>query len=356
MSCSTSSRWHWNAPISSPTQPRGSRWPALVGIAVSLGFLAWALRGVDAAGLLREIRGAHLAPLALAVGVATCAFPIRLVRWRLLLRADDGAALPVLLLWHAVAMGFMANNVFPLRAGELLRCYAAARLTGTRLAPALSSVAVERVFDALTVVGLLAIALFTTHLPPAITIAGTPVSVARLTFTGGLVSLAALVAASAVVAWPLAAEAVVRRVVPSDRIAGTLVRLIEGVRHGLATLRSPGRLAGVIAWSIVLWVVNAAAFWIAFAAFDLPVDFAGAVLLQGLLMFAIAVPSTPGFIGVFEAVIKAVLLLYGVSATRGTAYALVYHVTTFIPITLLGLWSLARADFTLADARRPLPS
>jgi uncharacterized protein (TIRG00374 family) len=156
------------------------------------------------------------------------------------------------------------------------------------------------------------------------------------------------------VVWPLAAERLVRRTVPSPRIAGALIGAIEGVRHGLGALRSPRRLAAVIAWSLVLWLVNAASFWIAFAAFDLPVGFAGALLLQGLLVFGIAVPSTPGYVGVFEAVISAVLLLYGVTATRGAAYALVYHATTFIPITVLGAWSLARTGLSLGEIRQPI--
>jgi uncharacterized protein (TIRG00374 family) len=214
---------------------------------------------------------------------------------------------------------------------------------------------VERVFDGLTVVALLAFALFASSLPSTVTIGGVAISVTRAATTAGLISVAALAVAVAVVIWPLAAERIVRRTVRSHRIAGALINAIEGFRHGLGTLRSPRRLSAVIGWSLVLWLVNAASFWIAFAAFDLPVGFAGALLLQGLLVFGIAVPSTPGYVGVFEAVISAVLLLYGVSATRGAAYALVYHVTTFIPITVLGAWSLARTGLSLGEIRRPVP-
>jgi uncharacterized protein (TIRG00374 family) len=329
-------------------------WPALAGVVISLLLLRWALRGTSAASLMEEIRGAHAGPLLLAVGVATLTFAIRLFRWRLLLRADDGSALPAGSLWHAVAIGFMANNVLPFRAGEFLRCYTAARLTRTRLTAALSSVAVERVFDGLTVVALLTFALFAAKLPSTVTIGGIAVSVTRAATTAGLISVVALCAAGAVVVWPLAAERLVRRTVPSPRIAGALIGAIEGFRHGLGALRSPRRLVAVIAWSLVLWLVNAASFWIAFAAFDLPVGFAGALLLQGLLVFGIAVPSTPGYVGVFEAVISAVLLLYGVTATRGAAYALVYHATTFIPITVLGAWSLARTGLSLGEIRQPI--
>jgi glycosyltransferase 2 family protein len=319
---------------------------------VSLLLLRWALRGTDATTLLEEVRGAHGAPLLLAVLVATLTFWIRLFRWRLLLRADTGEALPAGPLWHAVAIGFMANNLLPFRAGEFVRCYTAARLTRTRLTAAISSVAVERVFDGLTVVALLALALFVARLPSTVTVGGISVSVARAATIAGGLSVAALAAALVVVLRPLWAELMIRRLVPWPGVAAALVRMIEGFRHGLDALRSPRRLAAVVAWSLLLWLVNAASFWIAFSAFDLPVGFAGALLLQGLLVFGIAVPSTPGYVGVFEAVISAVLLLYGVSPALGAAYALVYHATTFVPITLLGAWSLLRTGLTLGEIRQ----
>jgi glycosyltransferase 2 family protein len=247
-----------------------------------------------------------------------------------------------------VAMGFMANNVLPFRAGELLRTYAASRLTGSRLTATFSSIAVERVFDGLAVVALLAGALFTVELPAS---AATE-SVTRAATTAGILCLLALLAACLVVFLPLWAERVIRRIVPSTALAERLVALIEGLRHGLAVLGSPSRLAAVCLWSIGIWLVNAASFYAAFLAFDLPVGFSGALLLQGLLVFGIAVPSTPGYVGVFEAVIQAVLLLYGVSDSRGAAYALVYHMTTFVPITLLGLYSLLHTRIGLGEARK----
>jgi len=117
-------------------------------------------------------------------------------------------------------------------------------------------------------------------------------------------------------------------------------------------LRSPRRLAGVIFWSLVLWLVNALAFYVGFAAFDIPVSYTGALLLQGLLVLGISIPSTPGFFGPFEAVIVAVLALYGVRASLAFSYAIAFHVTTFVPITLLGLWSLVRTPGGISALRR----
>jgi uncharacterized membrane protein YbhN (UPF0104 family) len=108
-----------------------------------------------------------------------------------------------------------------------------------------------------------------------------------------------------------------------------------------------------VLWSLVLWLVNALAFYVGFAAFDIPVGYTGSLLLQGLLILGISIPSTPGFFGPFEAVIVAVLAVYGVSRSLAFSYAIGFHVTTFVPITLLGLWSAARSPGGFRMLRRP---
>jgi uncharacterized protein (TIRG00374 family) len=324
--------------------------PAAIAIGVSLGLLAWALRGVSAEEVLHHIASARPWPLAAAIIVATLAFPLRLIRWRLLLRDEQGKSYPSGPLWHAIALGFTANNLLPLRAGELIRAYTAARLAQARFTTVLSSVAIERIFDALTVVALLTFALVSSDLPSSVTVAGT--SVTQLARAAGVVSMVALLLAIMVVAAPLAAERLVRRVLPSTRLADRIVDLIEGIRHGLAVLRSPARLAGVILWSLALWLLNGWAFYLGFAAFDIPVSYGGALLMQGLLALGISVPSTPGFFGPFEAVIVAVLALYGIPGSLAFSYALTFHVTTLVPITLLGLWSLTRTPGGFSALRR----
>jgi uncharacterized protein (TIRG00374 family) len=323
----------------------------LLGFLIAGALMVWALRGVHLDEVLRRIQAARPGPVLAMVVVATLTYPIRMIRWRLLLRREDGGPLPSLPLWHAVAIGFMANNLLPFRAGELVRLIAITRLAGVRFSAALSSVAVERIFDALTVVGLLSVALLGSELPADVAIGG--VSVSHVARVSGAMGLAALAAAALVVAFPLAAEGVIRRLLPQGRFVDRLVALIEGIRHGLAVLRSPLLLGGVIFWSLVLWVVNAWAFHIGFAAFGIPVSLAGALLLQGILVFGISVQLTPGFVGQFEAAIVAALALYAVPNDLASSYAIAFHGTTFIPIILLGAWSLARTPLALSDLREP---
>ena len=322
--------------------------PALIGIAVSVALLAWALRDVSLSDVLGHVRSARLGHLAGAVAIATLPFPLRLIRWRLLLRDERGNPYPAGPLWHAVAIGFTANNILPLRAGELVRAYTAARLTSARFTTVISSIAVERIFDGLTVVALLTAALFSPELPANVKVGGS--SVAQLARGAGVISLLALLAAISVVAAPLASERLIRRVLP-HRFADRIIDLIEGVRQGLVVLRSPARLAEVVVWSLVLWLVNALAFYVGFGAFGIPVSYWGALVLQGLLVLGISIPSTPGFFGPFEAVIVVVLALYGVSGDLALSYAISFHITTFIPITLLGFWSMIRTG-GLRDLRR----
>jgi glycosyltransferase 2 family protein len=337
--------------LTTPTAPRRAPiWQALIGIVISALLLWWSLKNVDFPQLITNIRTARPGPILLGVALATLTFVIRIFRWRLLLRAEDGAALRTLPLWHAIAMGFMANNILPLRMGEVVRTYAAHQLTGVRFTAALASIAVERLFDAITVILLLGVGLVVAELPAGSTVAGIPIG--RLVSLVGLGAIAGFVAAGLVVAFPLAAERAARRLIPGERLAGKVVGLIEGLRQGLSVLSSPARMAGVALWSFGVWGVCALSFHAMFGAFDIRVTFAGALLMQGLIMFGIAVPSTPGYVGVFEAPIIAVLSLYGVDPTRAAAYAFTYHVTTFLPITLLGAWSVFRTNFGLRALRK----
>src|SRR5207247_6135162 len=80
------------------------------------------------------------------------------------------------------------------------------------------------------------------------------------------------------------------------RLADRVTHLAEGLVAGLDVLKRPGRFLGVAAWSLFLWLVNAAAFAVCVRAFGLPVPPEGALVLQGVIGFGVALPSSPGFV------------------------------------------------------------
>src|SRR5439155_5856946 len=241
-----------------PSRAAASRWRQawLVGLVVTVGLLAWALHGVDARALIDHLRRANPWLMAATIVLATLTFPLRAIRWRLILRSTSGGRLPLGPLWHATAIGFMANNLLPVRAGELARAYAARQAVSVRFTTALASIAVERVLDGLVLVGLFTVALVVPSFPRDAMIGG--VRLAGLATAGAGLFAGILVVALLVVhrpaPWIRLLGRVARGVLPA-RLADHVTHLAEGLVEGLDVLKRPGRLLGVAAWSLLLWLV-----------------------------------------------------------------------------------------------------
>jgi uncharacterized protein (TIRG00374 family) len=299
----------------------------------------------------REIRSVHPGWLALTVLLATATFPLRAIRWRYLLRFE-GEALGFAPLWHATAIGFMANNLLPARAGEVARAYTVQRLTSVRFTTAVASLAVERVMDGIVLVLLLSVATTLGGFSAGTTVGGITI--------GGIVRGASILfgvllgCALVVVHSPQFTVRLVRRtagrVLPA-RWTQRLIGIIEGLVEGLDALRRPVHFLIITWWSLIVWLTAAASFWAAFRAFNIDIPWSASLLTQGLVSFGVAIPSSPGFVGPFEAAVRVSLGLYGVRPGLAVSLAVGYHLTTFLPITLLGMWSLTRAHVHLGDLR-----
>lgn len=287
-----------------------------------------------------------------AVALATLTFPLRTIRWRYILRLE-GVTLPFGPLWHATAIGFMANNLLPARAGEVARAYAASRLTRVRFTSAVGSIAVERVLDGITLVTLLTIAIWQGGFTGDAEWAG--ISLARVAQSAAVAFSVLLAVLLAFVHWPEAmmhlVRAITTRVLP-PRWAERATEALEGLIAGLDALKSIPRLVWTLFWSFMVWGTFAVSFWLAFPAFDLRAPWSAALLLLTLIAFGVAIPSTPGFFGPFEAAARVAFAAYGLDATSAVSYAVGYHLATFLPITLLGMWSLGRADLRLGELRK----
>jgi uncharacterized protein (TIRG00374 family) len=334
------------------TQPERNsrRWLQLViGIAISALMIWWAFRDTPFRDVWQLILAQRPLPMAVAVILATLPFALRVPRWQLLLRREDGSRIGGAPMWHAIAIGFAANNTLPARLGEVFRVGAVSRLAPVSFTSALSSLVVERVLDALAVVGLLSIALVLVDLPDAIQVRGMAIEVWATRI--GILGAVALAFGVVIASRPTLATSLATALTPRGRIREVATSLTARVVDGLTALRDPRRAIPIVAWTLVIWLVNASAFYVGFAAFGIEVPFAAALILQGLLVFAIAVPQGPGFVGVFEAVIAGALALFGVEADVALAYAISYHVLTFVPITVMGAWSLVSTGLSLRGAR-----
>ena len=321
---------------------------AVLGIGVSAFFLWWALKGLSFADMWHHAKTANLSLILLSVAMTTSTFLIRVFRWQLILRTDRDGPVDRPPLWHAIAIGFMANNVLPLRAGEILRAVAISRLAPVKFASAFSSLVVERLFDGITIIALLFLGLVTAGIPASTKIGD--VVVADVAIKMAVLCGILLAGCAATIAFPTLVTRIIRTVIPAPALATKLIGFVEAIRGGIMALASPARIVAVLLWSFGMWLLNALSFYVGYRAFGIEVGYGGAILQQSVLVLGIAAPSSPGYVGVFEGVIKAVLALFAVPGDLAVAFALTYHVTTFVPITLLGLYSLVKTGLKLKTA------
>src|SRR5467141_3309756 len=205
--------------LSSPSNPsKKNRWRGawLIGLAISAALLVWVLYTIDPRKVWSYAQHANGWLLLLTIVVATVTFPVRTIRWRLILRDPDGRPFPWMPLWHATTIGFMANNLLPARAGEFARAYVASRQLPVRFTTSLGSIAVERVFDALVMLGLMALAIASPSFPAHSTLLDMPLSrlAERAAMVFGAMFVVAFVIANRPGLFVVLVERVARRTLP----------------------------------------------------------------------------------------------------------------------------------------------
>ncbi len=264
---------------------------------------------------------------------------LRALRWQHLLTPVK--ALSAGKLFPYTVLGFMANNVLPLRVGELVRAYLLGEKESIRKSAILATILIERVLDALT---LLLFAVVISLFVPLPDWLRTVVTMAGLVFLGVLVlSLAASLLPGAA----LATTDLLTRPLPGS-LRARVRNLVQPFLEGLASLRQ-GRVLGKISLlSLGVWLVECGVFILVGFGFRMTVSPHAYLLAMSAANLGISVPSSSGGIGPFEFLAAQTLTsLFMQDPSRATAYALVVHVTLLVPVTLLGFFYLWREHLSL---------
>ncbi len=332
-----------------PTSPRHHRTAVWLGLLVSGGILAWLALHLDWPAFLREFRRVRIVPILIIVALIYLSLWIRAVRWRHLLPSH--ANISRRRLFDATAVGFTANLILPLRAGEIVRPWFLSRGQPLGFATGFASIVVERVFDAFVLMVLLGLSISRIEETPpfvrsgAIALAAVALSILALMIyayfhSGRIVRLAE---------WFL--DATVARVKPS--LAKKLLRMAHEFTEGLRGISNIKELALVLFWSVVLWLEISLLYHVGLLAFGVadPDPWIG-VTVNVMIAVAIAAPGAPGFLGTFQLGCVVALALFGYSREFGLAYSVVLHATEVIPTVLLGLVILHRRGLALRDLRR----
>ena len=329
---------------------RGHAVKSIVGLVLTVLLLWWVLRDVSIAEVIDRVAAADPWLLTAAVVAATFSFVLRALRWRVLLRpAYPDTAFNSR--FGATCIGFAVNNLLPARLGEFARAYALSRTESVNIGASVASLVAERIFDGLV----LAFFLFGTISLPGFPLGDGPAALAiRRTANFGALAFGL---AFLLLWW--AARHPDGSVRLFERTLGRLLisrlrvrarRLVAGFLEGLGALHNTATFVLALAWSILVWLNLSASIWLGLLAFGITAPgFTGAIFLQSVVAFAVAAPSTPGFFGLFEAATRLGLGVYDVPATDMVSFATSYHILTFIPVTVVGLWYIRHFGFSWSE-------
>jgi len=324
-----------------------------LGLAISAALLVYLFRSVDLAELGRLLRDAQWGWMLVAAVMSPLQIWVRGQRWRYLFPA--GSNPPGLT--PAMMIGYMVNNILPARAGEVARVYVVARRwgrAGSRVPRLLhpfwttfATIVVERVLDGLVVVIILAVLVLVIPVPRIIEVGAIAMLVLDLVGIGVLIAF--------VVAPTVCARLITRLASPWPRFQRWALGTFETFICGLDGIRTPSHLLPLVVWTILVWLVPALAAWAALLALNLRLSSAAVWAVVAFVGLGVSIPSTPGYVGTFHGAAVLALGLFGVSRSIGFGYALLFHATQILPITLLGWLYLLREGVSLGDAAHARP-
>ena len=307
----------------------------ILGLAVGLLFLF--LRNADLGKVVTSVRAAHLGYLLASLALTSGTFLIRAERWQYFLAPLGPTRFMVVL--RTTVIGFAASAVLPARAGEVIRPYLLARREGLSATATFATIIVERIFDLVAV--LLLLAAFLIWFDPGLEARDSAVfSAIRY---GGLimapVALGTLVLMFFMAGhperlhtWVLKAE----RVLPA-KLAGMIAQLARTFAEGFAVVRSPFRMVAALGWSLALWMTIAAGLWAVAVAFGIDMPFTGAWLMLAPLVVGVAVPTPGGVGGFHEAFRLGATAFFGADNDNAVGAAIVLHAISIVPVVIVGL-------------------
>lgn len=328
-----------------------------IGFALSAILLVVFFVTLDKDRLFDALTQANYLYLIPGVGLYLISVLFRTIRWRVLLLHMKPIGIGRL--YPVVVVGYMANNLLPVRLGELVRSYYVSEREGISKTSALVTIFIERILDALTL--LFFIAVVAVFVPLSGQAAGlAEVFGSRTGLTPTLIvialSLPFLITFVALVLFAIFPDRVstfsltIIRPLP-DRFEATIHDLVAMFLQGLIPLRNPRTLAMLFLLSLPIWLFETGLFVFTAMAFNLHTTFASAgdLILAMLSVTAIAnigssIPAAPGGIGLFELIARETLVLLPLATIDRSvagAFAFVVHMALLIPMIGLGqvfLW------------------
>ncbi len=307
--------------------------PQAFGYALSAGCLIWVLHGYPLNELIPSIRSLDWRWVLVGVVTDLSVYVAHAYRWNTLL-----GPVARLRLWRtvqAIYMGLFANEILPLRTGELIRCYLLGHWSDLRLSLVFASAAVERLFDGFW--------MLTAFLITAGFVHGIPTDLIILVQILGVLLLAGALA----LIWILMHKQEAHAVFSESRWAATFRHIVEGL-HLMGNFRTLSLTWLLSLLYLALQIVSVFALMKAYG-LDLSIWVAGGVL--AIVRFATVVPNAPGNVGLFQAACVLALGLFDVEKNDAKTFSFIMFFALTLPLLIGGAIATARSGLNLAELK-----
>ncbi len=327
------------------------KWQFWLGVLISIAFIWLSMRGLRLNDFWSTVRDANYFWLIPGIGVYFIGLWVRAWRWHFLLRPIK--EIPTKNVFPITVIGYMGNNIYPARAGEVLRAILLRNKEGVAVSASLATIIVERIFDGVVMLGFVFVNL--SELAKLTGSSGFVGNIQQVALIGTGVFLGALGVFLLAAMFPQVTAKigtwVIERIIP-QRMREKIIDIMNKFLGGLAALRSPFNVLMVFFTSVIIWLLETGKYWFVMHAFNFQVSFFALMLMNGIVNLATTIPSAPGYIGTFDAPGIAVLTAYGVNQATAAGYTLTLHVALWLPVTLLGVYFMAREGLKWNESLR----
>ncbi|RPJ24672.1 MAG: UPF0104 family protein [Chloroflexi bacterium] len=327
------------------------KWQFWLGVLISIVFIWLALRGLHLEEFWGAVKQANYIWLLPGIAVYFVGVWVRAWRWHYLLGPIK--KIPTKTMFPITTIGYMGNNIYPARAGEVLRAVILKRREGVSVSASLATIIVERIFDGVVMLAFVFVNL--SELAKLTGASGFVGNIQQVAVVGTGVFLGALAIFLLAAMFPQITAKfglrLIERLIP-ERLRAKVTSIMHKFLDGLASLRSPFNVLMVFFTSVIIWLLETGKYWFVMHAFKFSVSFFALMLMNGIVNLATTIPSAPGYIGTFDAPGIAVLTAYGVEHSVAAGYTLVLHVALWLPITLLGAYYLTHEGIRWSDSLR----
>jgi hypothetical protein len=266
----------------------------------------------------------------------------RAARWQVYFLPDRKVPFGPLL--GTLAISYMASTFLPLRAGELVRAVFLGQRERLPVPRIVGTILLEKLFDFLAIGVMLLLLVALAPLPDAARAAGVSIGTVILLGFGFVMALALWRAPT------LRLVAAVEAVLPAAlRRRLPLHRVVAQFAEGTDSLRVARLWLPLLGWTVVTWICSVGSTWGGTLALGVSPGMAALLFLIVLTSTGQAVPSSPGYVGVYHAAATLALTAFGIDTATAIAIAVVTHAFSYGSLVIVGLIALWTGGYTFAD-------